>query len=666
MLQNGCTFNSLGVLSLVPQPPIPSLNFADFQSVASTPIKNAEVSVTLNPGKMKREELNLHFSPSNAVSIPTPSSGGDDAEFDEFTDFQSAVSLATETVAAATSVKDPVSVGRPPENQSNTVGVLGSGMATAQKCPSVIVVGSSGHGRGIGSRLANHSLSTPKQKKTKHHHHHHHHRSQPQVTSPSDEDFTEYQQAKDPCSSGDGTAGEIFSKCMARTPQGKMYFLKESAIRTEMKSDSNQKAAGSVEDGGPVSFEASKSDFEHIIQRRNASLTSEKSKSDENGQDQNVPLGVQNMEPGPKSTSVSDPQDSKREGVNLMSVDEDKYSALRVLSLVGQDTSLDKPELSVSTEQSPASDDFGDFLSAEPSGGVDDSFADTAAREKVPNKNISDLSAVGVWKAADMPQTAEFPVDDWGEYKAADIDQTFDMTSENKLSATANKMKTETDFSAVLMDLHLGEESNEVWGLKDSIGVAGEGKEKASDFLSLAEPSLDLNTDSSWHFKSKVDSDGLGDTALSGSKRGQNTNFQEFIDKIYDSDVKNEHYSLKVDLLCPSPNDRLHGGRSDSPDIDIQTHDSNDDFGEFVGPNTWSDGQKYNIMMKDILFDGHLGQGLYSDNQSVSSLELPPLTLSRHGSVPSLDLKIFPSTADKNGGNQPWDMSPQVCNQKEE
>jgi hypothetical protein len=671
MLQNGCTFNNLGVLNLVPQPPIPSLNITDFQSVASTPSNTAEVPVALNAGKMRREELNLRFSASSTASIPTSSSGGDDAEFDEFTDFQSAASPATETAAAPTGVKDPVSVDRPPENQSNTVGMLGSGIGIAQKCPSVMVVGSSGHGRGVGSRLANHSLGAPKQKKTKHHHHHHHHhRSQPQVTPSLDEDFSEYQQAKDPCNPGDGTADGIFNKCTTKTPQGKLYLLKESAIRSEMKLDSDQKAAGAVEDGGLISFEAFKSDFKHTVQRKNASLTSEKSKSDRNRQDQNVPLGAQNIQPGAQSSSVSDPQESKREGVNLMSVDEDKYSALRVLSLVGQDTGLVKPESCVSAEHPPAGDDFGDFLSAEPSRGVDDSFADIAAREQVLNKNSSDLSAVDVWKAVDMPQTAEFPVDDWGEYEGAptyntssDTDQTFDMTSENKLGDTADEIKTETDISSVLMDLHLGNESDDVWGLKDSTGVASDGKEKTSDFLSLAEPSLDLNPDNSWHFKLKDDGDGHGDAALNGSERGQSSNFQGFIDKIYGNDVKNEDYSLKVDTLCASPNDRLRGGGSDSPDIYIQTQDSPDDFGEFVGPNTWSDGQKYGITTKDILFDGHLGQGLYSDSQSVSSLELPPLTLSRHGSVPSLDLKIFPSTADKNGGsggNQPWDMSPQV------
>ncbi|XP_023718886.1 synergin gamma isoform X2 [Cryptotermes secundus] len=690
LAQNGCTFNNLGVLNLIPQPPVPSLNVADFQSVASTPSKNTEVAVTLNPGKMKREELNLHLSRSSTLSIPTLSPAGDDAGFDEFTDFQSAVLPVTQTTAAAVttttatavmttitttttaSIKEQVLISKPPENQSNTVAILGSEVGTAQKCPSVMVIGSIGHGRGIGSRLANHSLGTPKQKKTKHHHHHHH-RSHPQVAASLDEDFSEFQQAKNPGSSGDGTADGIFSKCMTKTLQGKTYLLKESAIRAEMKLESSQQTAGTVEDGRLTSFEGITSNFEPTIERKSTSLSSEKSKSDGDKEDQNVALGVHNMESGPRSNiSVSGLQESKREGVNLMSIEEDKYSALRVLSLIGQDTSHDKTELCVSPEQSPASDDFGDFLSAEPAQLVEDSFADIAAREKVLSKNVSDLSAVGLWKAVETPQTAEFQVDDWGEYKDAltcntssYLDQTFDMTGENKnkLGDTTSKIKTETDISAAFMDLYLGNESSDVWDLKDSIGMAGDEKEKTSDFLSLAEPSLDLNTDSSWDFKLKDDGDSHDDTALNGSERaGESSNFQGFLGKIYDDSAKNEQYSLKADTLCPSPDDQLHGGRSDNSDIDIQTHGSNDDFGEFVGPNTWPDEQKYSVMTKDSLFDGHLGQGLYSDSQSVSSLELPPLTLSRHGSVPSLDLKIFPSTADKSdgsGGSHHWDMSPQ-------
>jgi hypothetical protein len=666
-------------LNLIPQPPIPNLKIYSLETVASVPSKDTEAIPAFNPGKMKREELNLHLAPSSTSSTATSSSGGDDAGFDEFTDFQSAVSTAAEK--SSTIIKEQISTEKSPEIQSSTATMLPSDVVTTQKCPSVMVISSSVHGRGIGSRLANHSLGTPKQKKTKHHHHHHHHhRTQSQVTRTLDEDFSEFQQAKDPVSStgnsGDATVDHMFPKCMVKTPQGKTYLLKESAIRAEMKLEGNRQGIGIVKDGGLTSSEGIQSDFD---QRKSTGLLSEKSKPDGSRNDQNTALVGQHMEPEFRSkTSISCSVESKSQGVNLMSVEEDKYSALRNLSITGQDTSPEKPQLFISTDQSPASDDFGDFLSAEPAGGVDDSFADIATREQSSSKNLADLASVNTLKTADFPRTAEFQVDDdWGEYKGApvcdissNLNQILDVTGENKVGNTANKIKTETDISAVLMDLCLGNDSNNMWDPKDSDnGIAGDEKKKALDFLSLVEPSADANIGNSWDFKTKDDSNSHGDTSLNTSDiAGQSSTLQGFLGKIYGSDVKSEHYSVNVDILCSSPDDQLHGGRSDNFNIDMQNHDGDDDFGEFVGPDTWSDEQKGNDMTKDILFDSHLGQGLrdglYGDSQSVSSLELPPLALSRHGSVPSLDLKIFPSTTDKNGGNgdnQFWDMSPQVC-----
>lgn len=672
MLQSGCTFNNLSVLNLIPQPPIPNLKTAGFESVSSIPNKDTELDPGFNPGKMKREELNLNLAPSSMSSAVPPSSGGDDAEFDEFTDFQSAASTTAEETSA--NIKEQSSTEKPLEVQRDAVTVLPVDTGTVQKCPSVMVVSSSGHGRGIGSRLANHSLGTPKQKKTKHHHHHHHHhRTQSQVTASQDEDFSEFQQAKDPvpstASSGGITVDHMFPKCMTKTPQGKTYLLKESAIRADMKLEGKQ-TLRTVKDDGLISLEGTQSDFD---KSKNTGLLSEKSKPEVTKQDANTALVRQRMESVLKSeTSVSCPRESKSQGVNLMSIEEDKYSALRNLS-IGQDASPEKAQLFVSTDRLPVADDFGDFLSAEPAEEVDDSFADLATRKQSSSKNLADLGGVSV----DSPRTAEFQVDDdWGEYKGAPacdigskLNQTFDVDGENKLGNTTNIVKTETDISAVLMELYLGHDSNKVWDPKgNDTGIAGDGKEKASDFLSLVEPSADMNTGSSWDFKTKDGGDSHGDTTLNTSEApGQSSNFEGFLGKIYGDDVKNENYSRNVDILCSSPDDQLHGGRSDNFDIDIQTHGDDDDFGEFVGPDTWSEEQKGNDTIKDILFDGHLGQELkdrlYGDTQSVSSLELPPLALSRHGSVPSLDLKVFPSTTDKNGGNsdtEPWDMSPQV------
>ncbi|XP_021927526.1 synergin gamma-like isoform X2 [Zootermopsis nevadensis] len=681
LAQSGCTFNNLSVLNFIPQPPIPNLKIAGFESAASIPGKDIEVVTASNVEKLKREDLNLRLAPSSASSTANPSYGGDDVGFDEFTDFQSAIPTTAEETSSA-SIKEQTSTDKPPEIQSGTATALPSDVGTTQKCPSVMVVSSSGHGRGIGSRLANHSLGTPKQKKTKHHHHHHHHRTQSQVIATLDEDFSEFQQAKDPVpstgSAGDGTANQVFPKCMAKTPQGKTYLLKESAIRADMKLEGNRQTLGNIRDGGLTSLEGIESDFD---QRKNSCLMSEKSKPEGSRQDQNIALVGQQMESELKSkTSVSCPIESKIHGVNLMSVEEDKYSALRNLSVAGEDNSPEKPQSFISADhQSPASDDFGDFLSAEPAGGVDDSFVDIATREQSSSKSLADLGSINIWKTVDSPQTAEFQVDDWGEYKGApvcdvgsDLNQTLDMTGENEVGNTTNKIKMGTDISAMLMDLYLGNDNN-VWDPKDAdTVVASNDKEKASDLLSLVEPSSDTNSGRSWDLKKKDDNNSQGDTSLNTSETaGQSSTFQGFLGKIYDDDdddddVKSKCYSRNVDILCSSPDDQLRGGRSDNFNVDIRTHDGDDDFGEFVGPDTWSEEQKGNDMTKDILFDGHLGQGLkdglYGDSQSVSSLELPPLALSRHGSVPSLDLKIFPSTTDKNDGNDDnhsWDISPQ-------
>jgi hypothetical protein len=496
-----------------------------------------------------------------------------------------------------------------------------------------------------------------------------------QVTASLDEEFSEFQQAKDPVAStasfGDGTVDEAFPKSAVKTPQGKTYLLKESAIRAEMNVDSKQQSTGAVKDGGLMSLEGTQPDFESVIQRKNMGLSVEKSESDGSRQVQTDVSEGFCAELGLKSkTAVS----GRREGVNLMSIEEDRYSALRNLSLVGHDTSSDKPQVFISTEQSPAIDDFGDFLSAEPAEGVDDSFAEIAAREQTPSQNLS--NTVDIWKT-DSPQTAQFQSDDWGEYEGAlppdtgsNLYQPLYVVSEKKLDNRENNVNTETDICAVLRDPHVDNGNRNLWDLKDSIGMLGHGKEEASDILSLAKSSADLNAETSWYFNLKDDCNSHGDTTSNAEIAEHDANFKGFVGKLCDDDDddKNEDYSTKVDMFFSSRDDQMQGESSYNFNIDIQTHDDSDDFGEFVGPNTWSEDQKCNAISKDILFDGHLGQGLkdvlYGDSQSVSSLELPSLSLSRHGSVPSLDLKVFPSITEKNngnGGNQPWDMSPQVC-----
>lgn len=82
------------------------------------------------------------------------------------------------------------------------------------------------------------------------------------------------------------------------------------------------------------------------------------------------------------------------------------------------------------------------------------------------------------------------------------------------------------------------------------------------------------------------------------------------------------------------------------------TTQNDDDFGDFVGPDSTQIDDTHNkpspVFLSDPLWgdNGSNKQvpGALSDNRSVSSLELPGVTLSRHGSLPSLDLNLFPAS----------------------
>ncbi|PSN36681.1 hypothetical protein C0J52_16280 [Blattella germanica] len=659
LAQSGCTFNNLGILNLIPQPPIPNLKLNGFESVGSAPVRDPENAVS-SQGKMKREDLNLgHMSSVPSQSTPAPEP--DDAGFDEFTDFQSATAVIPEP-SSITNSKDPVPISRPegPISVStvspNVIPHLSPPSSAlevadnlAAKCPSVMVV-SSGHGRGIGSRLANHSLGAPKQKKSKHHHHHHHHlhRSQPQSMSSNpisvDDDFSDFQQAKEPIASTEDNF-EAFQRCTVKPiPQGKTYLLKESAIRSEVRIDPPQlQPPEAVKIPSIVPPVGDKDEKE------------EKSNSDP----QNVPSVFENK------TTTS--KDTKTEGVNLMAVEEDKYSALRNLVLTDQDATPEKPQAFPSMEASPASDEFGDFLSADPVQAIDDSFADIAAREQTPSVNILDVGSPDMWNTAEAPQTVEFQVDDWGDFQDSPLPENNTRApaaiEENELGAL-DTAKLEADISAAFMTLDLGSEMS--WNQGDSAPhVSGLEKDKLQFFPSLSDQSTDLNLGGTWDVKVKDENSGEGDKHFNATENAQQSGpFQGFLGKIYDG-IKLENDFTKDDIFGSVSGNQ----RSSNFDSDIQIHtrdhgSGDDDFGDFVGPDAWAEDQKYSAAAKDMLFDGHLGaalkDGLYGDSQSVSSLELPPLALSRHGSVPSLDLKIFPSSAEKNGGNggnQPWDIN---------
>lgn len=91
-----------------------------------------------------------------------------------------------------------------------------------------------------------------------------------------------------------------------------------------------------------------------------------------------------------------------------------------------------------------------------------------------------------------------------------------------------------------------------------------------------------------------------------------------------------------------------------SSNLKDTTTQNDDDFGDFVGPDsTQMDGSNNKtspVFLNDQLWVDSTSNkqvpGVLADNRSVSSLELPGVTLSRHGSLPSLDLNLFPTSDD--------------------
>ena len=621
MLQNGCTFGNLNVLNLIPQAPIPNLK------IDSLDASSAEISAVPDTYKMKREDLNL------SQLTPVPVSEPDNDGFDEFTDFQSATTAVSKPTQTSDNDLPKVDIKNNFDSVSTSSAIDVIAENSNAKCPSVMVL-NTGHGRGIGSRLANHSLGTPKQKKSKHHHHrHHHHHNQPQIASsvsvPLDEDFSEFQQAVK--TSADGSIEEVFPKCNLKpAPQGKTYLLKESAIRSEIKIDSHTVQCGE----GVKHFDATDNNrpsFEDKVEK-------DKVRSS----------------PGENAFSLLSANDSRTEGINLMAVEEDKYSALRNLTLTNEDLSLDKPTSFPVVELSPTSDDFGDFLSAEPAQSTNDAFADIATRDQAQSVTISNTDT---WKSLESPQEAKFEVDDWGDFKDAmsGSNQISDVALNTVKSVVEDVVKEDSDISSAFMNLDLNAPNSCSQGFSQSDANIPE-KGNLQIFSSLSESTGEKSFSRSVDLKLKYEDSNDWNLTENTMKTHM---FEGFLGKIYD-DGKADLSSVKDDAFCLNTDDR-----SNIFNVDIQTQNigsEDDEFGEFVGSDAWTEESKHNAAAKDM-FDGHLGPGFYADTQSVSSLELPPLALSRHGSVPSLDLKIFPSSSDRNGGNggnQPWDLSPQV------
>lgn len=116
------------------------------------------------------------------------------------------------------------------------------------------------------------------------------------------------------------------------------------------------------------------------------------------------------------------------------------------------------------------------------------------------------------------------------------------------------------------------------------------------------------------------------------------------------------YFPFKSYMLCIFV--YVSGKESPRPNLkanfDVDASQNDDDFGDFIGPesakidNTTS--KTTTVFLNDQLWSDNssniVGPGTQQDNRSVSSLELQGMTLSRHGSLPSLDLNLFPASDD--------------------
>lgn len=553
LAQMGCTFNNLSVLNFIPTPPIPSFNM-------SVPKGGAD-------DKSKQSDLAIKSSASHAsAAIPPPAPSfsamqppvatpaafpisqdvieNDDDFGDEFTDFQSA---------------DPSFI--PPPNPNNLCASL---PATAVIQPSMTakqVVNELNHsvvsklgrsqGRSIGSRLANHHLGAPKSsvgqkpRRSSVEHdvciqddlgfsfekNHCHYQDQKIVSnnqdSPANEDFSDFQFA----AGLDVNVDELFPKCHPK-PKNQDYVLKESAIRNESDDDEG----GKQKEEELLAFD---------------SPTSTKSLSAELKVTAPSTENARIVPPLPPPPNEPDKE--------LMSIEEDKYSALRLIEL--ENISSSGPEIrDVSVNEE--ADDFGDFVSA------DDMFAEIAVRETnisvqpVVPPATSDLSPPPV-------QNVEFPIDDWGSsvFQSSQPVQETDFFGSN----LSNNSKTQYDnLTLAFTDLDISKEGND---------------------------------------PSKVDSTSKWSLDFDGGK---------------------ESSSLTL-----------------NSNFDNSATQNDDEFGDFVGPSCHSE-KSSSGFLGDQLWSDNGSNKLISDNKSINSLELQGVALSRHGSLPSLDLNLFPTSDDVN------------------
>lgn len=556
LAQMGCTFNNLSVLNFIPTPPIPTFNMNVPKSSVDEKQKRSDLN--MKPPAPNAAAIALPSSSSTLVptSAPAPSSApiptqADDDDFDDFTDFQSA-----DTSAAPTSNLPNLC------NSLPATAVIQPSMAAKQVVNelnhSVVNKLGRSQGRSIGSRLANHTLGAPKSNQKPRRasmdsdnfyiqddfaigfeRNQNQMRDQRGAERNEDlsesEDFSDFQVA----AGLNVNVDELFPKCHPKSKSQDLV-LKESAIRNE-----------SDDESFIINKEEELLDFDSSTKPPPVELKSRPTTVE-------IPL----VAPPPNKATKE-----------LMLVEEDKYSALR---LIGLDSSGNTASQTLgATSKSSDTDDFGDFVSA------DDLFAEIAERD-------TGNSVKPINPPTDSNQqvpsvlNVKFAIDDWGPsvFQSSQAVQNSVNTVQNLFEAapTAEPKNKFEDLSAAFVDLDISKESGDLLTKTDA--------------------------PSSWSF---------------------------------DLDLGKESAGLNLNLNFSSVHDNAN----------------DDDFGDFVGPDS-SQIEDTNCkaasgFLVDQLWSENSSKmmpGSLSDNKSVSSLELPGVTLSRHGSLPSLDLNLFPTTDD--------------------
>ncbi|KAG8232066.1 hypothetical protein J437_LFUL011612 [Ladona fulva] len=426
LAQNGHSFASIP-LEALPHPLVPNLDLstltaakrvAEEAPVSSAPLSSISASSVPRPvapvvPATNRADLNAPVS-SSYTTPPVSTQGNPksvlDDDWDEFTDFQSASSSIVSNSAISSSSMKTFSDSSTKSTSSNTftssvsksekpslldsdlqtpilpciplsVPSQGNRLLSAESSP-VLSSRSTGDGRGIGSRLANHTLGAPKpinQGSS----------SKTQLNQSKEDDFDDFCEFKSGPSPSNNfensslnkssslensTFDELFPRCVVR-PSFKPEPLRESAIRSEPTSSDMP------------TLQKSKKESENRADSLN-SVQTWMSSSDFLSSSPTVPkTEVGDEKPG-DFTSLAKPVITP-----VMSMEKDRYSALRELAAEISPTK-DAPSKEEEEDDDDEDDDFGDFLSARgtpAAAASEDSFSEIAREGTLSKEGSKDL-----------------------------------------------------------------------------------------------------------------------------------------------------------------------------------------------------------------------------------------------------------------------------------